>query len=633
RLLSTAPGTLFRLNSLRQRLKDTPESAATDALAAIREIPNFVDGELSGASITETAEKTFRALRGLIRASLPNLGVERVLRELANTRVALGERTQEALPLAHFLNAVEVDAVEEEARSVQTAKSGLILAMGKRPGIFGQLSSRVRNRILYEQREATEALDGAVASLFSRVCRIADAVLRNALNAKLEELRSHYRSYLDQLIRVLEGAQAELSEEGARVAGQVDQVVAEGRMERSATRLSLFPSDAVLQQVAHVDEQSVASAFEVLFSWDGSNLPRRTDRPLEDVASFAADADVPFAPLFLGDANAKSFITDALRDAEPFVRINERGLQGLASVTRRVFLVYPKALAPFVETLSTDRSLVHLVQAQVPAIFVFKQADTLPSSAFQSLCEYDTVLQAALAADAREQDGVVETLISFPLARYRRAPRVLDSETAKRHRRAAASLLLNPEVGAFDSDHPDAGWARFSLVARNGSRVPILGPDAPMHAQCPLFQNNAGIWHIRFLDHRGNYRERSMGTHVLAYALDLVAQHGRYQAAISAWIEQCAQACGPDVAEAFGLALSAFEQWCRDAEDDIRNELGGDAEAIGRRNLFTEVLPPADMVCTLARELTEPDEWFLQFGVRYENQRLFPGVAAAAGAV
>ncbi len=632
---------IFDRNALRTSLADRPEQTASDAVDAIRSVPDVVDRLLSADFIAEVSSKTFASLHQAILEALPNVGVERVFGELTSARVSLGAGGDEAQPMERFLTPLVEQGIHEAAQRIQAAKEEYGRAMRRRPGLIGQFFPGVVGRIREELEEAAGELREATALALEQVNRVANAVLRNTLNAKVEALRGRYRSGLEELIRLFEGARDELAAEGARSSARIERVIGEGRSERSATRLSLFPDEETLRRVAYVDDGSVASAFAEMFSMDGAGALRRTERPIDEVGSTTVAAGVPFAPLVLSHPDAKSFIADNLREAEPFVRVNERGLQGLSAVTRRAFLVYPKELSAFVETLPIDRNVVHRIMADVPAVFVLKQIDTLPSSAIQSLCAYDNTLQAALAADAREQDGVVETLISFPFARYRRAPRVLDAETARHHRRAAAALVLNPLVRPLapsketeaeeKPEEEKAAWARFSLLAKDGGRVPILGGDEAMHSECPLFQGTAGIWHIRFVTHQGVARERSLGTHVLPYALDIVAQHGRYQAAIRAWIERCAKAGGPEVAESLAEALQLFESWCEDAEDEMRNEPpSDDATVRGRRSRFAEVLPTAAMVCGLAQEFAAPEEWYLDFGVTYQNQRLFPGAAAGA---
>lgn len=632
---SLAP--VFDQIKLREDLIHDPAATGLATVAAIRSIPEFVDAQLPEAEVFRIAGDRITDLRTRVRNALPNMGVLRVLDALVAARVSLDSREgTEQRPVDHFLSADRSAAISAGS-AVVDAKSSHAVAEALQPGWFRALFNIPSPAIASARAKADKDLNDAVSSMVQGISTIAGAVLRHMLTAKMAALRGLVCAELDAQIALFTAARDDLAAEVGRARDEVEKALVQGRAEKSAVRLSLFPDDQALAASLVVDEGAVASAFASMFSWDSPDALARTDCPFEDIIGVPDGISVSFEDLFTRHPDARQFIADHLRESEPFIRIDEQGLQELEGPTRRTVLVCPRSLAGFVETLRFSRGEVRVFYADVPAVFVFKQVDTLPSSAIASLCEDDAVLEEAINAEARERrddtnrSGFTETLTVFPLGRYRHAPRIADEETARWHRRAAAALLLNPGIAEYNPAHPDAAWARLSFVTEKGVRVAILGPDEPMHPECPLFQDARGVWHVRFINHLGGFEERSLRAKKLAYALDLVSRHKRYQAAHESWIERCAKAGGLECGEASNLAVQAFANWCAYAHDVVMNTAEGGAEAVRIRSMFKETIPTADMVCILAAQFFQPDEWFLDFGVTYPNQVMHPARAAAVG--
>ena len=628
---------IFDQIRLRSAILAAPAATGVAVVASIRSIPAVADRHLSESGITGIAGRIIAGMRTRACEAILAQGMVRFLDTLIRARVSLGS-PEEFVPqtVDHFMSPGSASAISAGAGIVE-AQADCARAMAIRPGFWRGLLGMSCPEIEGTRASAGEALNTAVSSALDTDSRIAGMVLYRMLEAKMAKIRGLVCAELDAEIALFTAARDELAAEEGRARAEIRKMIAEGRAKKLATRLSLFPDDAVMSDSASADASSVESAFGAMFSLDGSSGFARTERALGDILDSTVSVPVAFDELFMRHPDARHFIADHLRESEPFIRINERGLQGLEGVTRRCALVCPRSLAGFVESLTYDRDAVHVFYADIPAVFVLKQVDTLPSSAIASLCEYDALLADALESEARERNdsnqssGFTETLAVFPLGRYRHAPRTNDTETERWHRRVAAALLLNPDIAQFDSANPDTAWARLSVVTEQGARVPILGPDEPMHPECPLFQDPDGVWHIRFINHLGGAEKRSLGTRVLAYALDMVSRHKRYQAAIVAWIERCATAANLDCGIAAALAVSEFANWCAYAQENIANDRTATPEAIRTRSLLEAVDPTANMVCKLAEKFFEPDEWFLDFGVRYPNQVMHPARAAAAG--
>lgn len=620
------PAPVFDANALLQALRTNPVETVNNAVTTMEQLAAVADMILTPQIAANTGRAAAAELAGLVERALARFGIEPLREDLVELRVALGEEPEVRDPGAQELTDAQAQELRARAAGV-AADMATIRRRQRNPG--GSKLWRAILRVVGAAVNDTEAAEMAQqvqtdlhrleADLRSR----ASALLGRILGQKREQFRAPIRSTLDGTINFLEQGGMGLSERISAKERELKALLELARTERFSTQFNVIPfelpeNDEELSEFARIEVP--ATLVEQVFArWITSEhgTLEYAERELDLVLPQDAEVDGrDFAEHFLANPEAGQYLADQIREAKPYIRINQKALRGVR-VTERCFLVYPKALQGWVDSQALSEERVTTMTAEISAIFVIKWYDTIPLRAIANFSEkYDRTLHGALTARARGREStdlVSEPRVTIPWLRFMKARRLDDRRALAVDRMASSCMFIAPVDPPALSVFAQGGWLEVIPGAMDPTR--------------PLFQDeDTGEWCARFINNQGQVRVHKLGTTSYAYALDRVNHEELYRLACQRWLEACVKERGLDTWAALGAPVEFVGKWLADEKHDRDNVPveGLDQDDRLRRYQVAAALPTLELAQALATEFNMDEQWMFDFGLVLENVVALP---------